>query len=93
MGVHCLLNFLIKGGVVTTFLSIKAGRRIQGEGLMQKGYKALATAYFSLNTFIPNILVVMLRIVPAGEPRVGKKNGRNWPKEGNLVQRDEHSTI
>lgn len=76
MGIHCLLSFLLQQDVVTTLWSTSTWRGIQGENPMQKRYRTLAIAYISLNMFIPNI-VVMLRLAPAGEPRVGKKNGGN----------------
>ena len=67
-----------------------AGKRIQGENLLRKRYKILAITYFSPNMLILNIIVVMLRITPAAELRVGKKNGGNqrWPRQGNLTKRD-----
>lgn len=94
MGIYCLLSFLIQQDVVTTLWSTRTWRGIQGENPMQKRYRTLAIAYISLNMFIPNI-VVMLRLAPTGEPRVGKKNGGNpsWPRQGNLTQRDEPSSI
>lgn len=95
MDIHYLLLSLIKGVVITTTLPTMAERGIQGETPMQKRYRILAIAYFSLNMLIPDILVIMLRITSAVELRMGKKNGGNQPglRQGNLTKRDELSCV